>query len=310
MSKRYGPNTTQVENFLQRLTTLSEAERQSVQGEVALARAAFGWTDNDMVQVGATSMYGRDHEEKILKPAGDRLREITKGYGDERYHEFYFAALSALMGLVLCEVMDAPEFAAWYGPFARVIPVESLGEGLAPPITPAPALGFQMLLSRLRSPHKADRGRIVEVHDMLISAVGGPDRHREALDAALSVAQAAPATEFEEYRDTALAEAMREIQVFGGDDLEKRIDQMLWLKSAVVEGMRRDGLRTDSGDSDEVSQAVSKERTRGEAFLEQFRHCCQDGVLAVAFFSELPSEYSSYLYLPFEAFIPIDSILP
>src|SRR5687767_9441120 len=118
---RYGPNSGQVKRFIERVGTLSEEERKSTELEEALTRSAFGERNNYYVQVAAMSAYGNDHEEKLLGAAGKKLREAASS--DSR---FYFRAQTAMMAVALCkDVMDPGEYAAWYGPFARLIPVKS-----------------------------------------------------------------------------------------------------------------------------------------------------------------------------------------
>jgi len=225
------------------------------------------------------------------------LRKVTAGFGSN----FRLLADSAVMGLVLCGVMRPEEFAAWYGPFARVIPVESLGEGMAPAIRPAPLWPWGRLLTRVRSLEAPDWQRIVAVHDMLIDAVG-KERHMAALGSCESViGSLKKAGPIPEYEVVALGDAMDEIATIG----EGYTEGMERMRQTMDSFLQRKGV----GEAQERSIRWSQWHARDQSFVEAFRHCCVDGLWAVAFEALIPEQDVSYLYAPFEGFIPIESLV-
>jgi hypothetical protein len=126
---KYGPNTQQVKRFIERVKALTPEQRASTEFEEHFAKSAFGSANNYYVQVASESRYGKDHEEKVLGPASKSLRDATADL-DPR---FRMRAGSALMALALCDgVMNAEEFSTWYGPLARVIPIDSVRTCITP----------------------------------------------------------------------------------------------------------------------------------------------------------------------------------
>ncbi len=293
---KYGPNTRQVKRFIERVGALTAKERESADFEAQLASSAFGSSNTYEVQVAAESKYGRDHEEKVIRPARKELDKAI-GDGDPLFH---IRARIALMGLILChEIMDDAEFATWYGPFARIVPIESLGEGLAPKIRPPslfPEERFVTRVVRIQNWHA-----IESAHMMLRCAVGS-ERHGEAIDAAMKIMdEPANGPVQEAYRES-MSRALEDIERLGTGPSFKRSEMGLDMLGSALQ---REGITKPI---DWAIRTANRQFAQAE-FIERFRHCCQDAVIALALFGELADEHSYYLYAPFEAVIPIDSVL-
>ncbi len=296
MFDRYGPNTQQVERFIERVKALAPEQRASTEFEEQLAKSAFGSTNNYCVQVASESQYGKNHEEKILGPASKALREATADFEPP----FQRRASTALMALVLCDgVMNAEEFSTWYGPLARVIPIDSLGEGLAPKIAPASFFPPERFVTRVR---RLDNWRGFEsAHGMLLDAVGGDERHGAALRAVEPLLNRVRDGEYQKANLESLSEAFDEVQKLGID----RSQQLAGVWDIIGSSLQREGV-TEPGD---WARRMANWHKGQDDFNSRVRHCCFDGIMAVAFVAELAVEHWTYLYVPFEGVIPIDSVL-
>ncbi len=295
MFDKYGPNTQQVKRFIERVKKLTPEQRESTELEEKLAKSAFGSVNSYYVQVASESRYGKNHEEKILGPACKALREATA----DCEPQFCRRTEPAVTALVLCDgVMNAEEFSTWYGPLARVIPIDSLGEGLAPKMAPASFFPAERFVTRVR---RLDDWRGFEsAHSMLLDAVGGNERHSAAIDA-VELLNKAPDGEYQKARLESLNQAFDEIQKLGIDRVEQH--EGLWNK--IGSSLQREGV-TERGD---WAQRMADWHKGRDDFNSRVRHCCFDGILAVAFVAELAVEHWTYLYVPFEGVIPIDSVL-
>jgi hypothetical protein len=292
---KYGPNSRQVEAFLQRVRRLSSPERESVAVESAAARAAFGWSKIDEVQVAAFNEY-QGEENRWLGAAGDELKKVAAT--DD--YRFVSEASSASMGLVLSGVMRSEEFAAWYGSFARVVPIEALGSGSAPLVLPAPQRVWERFMTRLRRLHAPDWQRIVAVQRMLIDAVGG-DPHQAALTAMSSFMETVREEgRLSEDSLSSISRCMDEITTIG----DEYVNSMASLRDAMHASL----TSKDPGSQNDELKNFANLQTADRAFVEDYRHCCRDGLFAVSLRMLVPEQHTMYLYLPFEAFVPLASL--
>jgi hypothetical protein len=293
---KYGPNTQQVKRFIERVKTLTPEQRESTEFEEQLSKSAFGSANTYLVQVASTDRYGKDHEEKWLGPATKALGEATAGL-DAR---FRMRTNFALMALALCDgVMNAEEFSTWYGPLARVIPIDSLGEGLAPKIAPASFFPPERFVTRVR---RLDNWRGFEsAHGMLLDAVGGNERHGAALQAVEPLLNKVPDGEYQKANLESLSKAFDEVQKLGID----RSQQLAGVWDMIGSSLQREGVTEPS----DWAERMTNWHKGQDDFNGRVRHCCFDGIMAVAFVAELAIEHWTYLYVPFEGVIPIDSVL-
>lgn len=297
LGSRFGPNTKQVERFTELVGELTDDQVSSILSNQGLARSAYGACDTHLLQVSAISQYGNDHEKRLISPACKKLRERTS----RQSSIFTMLAEQALMALVLCEVIDPHEFAAWYGPFATEIPIDALGQGLAPQVPPPGNQPFERFVTRVR--HVDEWTRIQAVHDMQIGAESRMALHERALaeiQKLLAKLGESP-SEYDKLRLAAVTGILSEVSQLGGDRLAstRRLHDML------------EGFLGQSGLGDPIDRRAGFETSRLNQWsrMQGFQHCFVDGLLAVAFWAELDPEHSSFLYLPFEAFIPVDSLL-
>ena len=137
------PNAAQVERFVERLSRLSRQQWWAVLQKKARARAAFG----DRGLEGASDFYGGEkfhlwgqEAEALLKPLS-----LADSYGAETY----FEAARAVLAVILCEGLSRCAFAANYGAFADIVPISTLGDGLAPEIGSLPVADYDLFLSRV-----------------------------------------------------------------------------------------------------------------------------------------------------------------
>jgi hypothetical protein len=140
-----GPNTAQVKRFIARLKGLTRGEWKQLLAERDAARAAYGDPDWDEIEreckTAKAQVWG-DSETRALLTA---IKSETSG--SEALH----IAVGAVMALATCTVITPEQFAAAYGPFTGLVPVDSLGNGLAPPVARPPATLYGRFITRLRS---------------------------------------------------------------------------------------------------------------------------------------------------------------
>lgn len=294
---KYGPNSRQVEAFLQRVRQLSSSERELVAVESAAARAAFGWTKNDEVQIAALNEY-QGEENRWLRAVQDELKKVAAT--DD--YRFTNEAFSASMGLVLSGVMPSEEFAAWYGSFARVVPLEALGNGSAPLVLPAPQRVWERFVTRLRRLQAPEWQRIVSTYRMLLDAVGG-DPHQAALTAASSFMETAGDDgRLSEDDLSSISMCMDELTTVG----DEYVSSMANLRDSMDASLTRKGV----GISERRVEHFATLRTADQAFIEDYRHRCREGLVGVSLHMLIPEHHTMCLYLPFEAFVPLASLYP
>lgn len=294
---RFGPNSKQVERFIERISALTAKEREMTEMYKALTRSAFGEKRTYEVEVASRTIYGRDEPEKFFSAAGKKLWAATASC----HPLFRLRAQEALMALCICkDVMDAGEFAAWYGPFEVVIPVESLGEGFAPKITPPSLYPPENFLTRVR---RLDNwGAVRRAHDMVVTASGGPERHQAAFDAAEEILSTKP-------KSPSWEEEVRKSLGIALDALKSLGDARTETTAKAWSMMGRFYEERGSIDAKDWEQQMGTWRQGQADFNTSFQHVCFDGLLAVSLVGKIDDEHYCYLYAPFEAVIPLDSLL-
>lgn len=112
----YGPNSEQVERFLERLHALTPEQWLEL-------------SDNVTYQIDIDELESSAGAEgtSFLEAAAHALNKVELAKGGD-----YFLGLRPLTALVLIDSLPGHQFALMYAPFQRLIPVEELGPGLAP----------------------------------------------------------------------------------------------------------------------------------------------------------------------------------
>ena len=167
MGGQYGPNTRQVQRFIDRLRALTAEDWQQVAAAEPLARAAYGSADWLQIQAMAYSHYGYDRANKFAEGAGksaDAIFRMSPPYGP--------LAHGAVAALVNCELMTAEWFAAEYAPFLEVIPIETLGPGKAPVVAKSPGTIWGRFVTRLKALDPPERQQAARVAYAIQEAVG------------------------------------------------------------------------------------------------------------------------------------------
>ena len=279
LKQEYGPNTAQVRRFIDRLRALTASDWEQVRAAEARARAAYGSPNSAEIQVAAIGEYGQDHEEKLLNPATKQLDFVT---GFDRY-----LAAEAVMALVLCDIMTPMQFAAWYGPFAELIPVESLGKGKAPSISGAPETILGRFVARVRSLEAPEWQQVVRTAIALQDAVGV-----DAVDAALEAASFSEARADEADRRAREVSGLIESIDSIGEDYMDKLD-------GALKGVGRVIKREDFADS--YVQSI-------EMGLENYKTAAARALFGLAARDYMPPQQFAMLYLPFAGLIPVESL--
>jgi hypothetical protein len=131
-SHRFGPNTAEVEAFIEAAAQLTPWQWRQV---LSARRLVASVTKEDIGQAGETvrSIHAaiRSSEGRLAEPmarAGEALLEALERRSDEKV----VAAWQAASALVLRHQLSALKFAAHYAPFASLVPV-SAADALNPP---------------------------------------------------------------------------------------------------------------------------------------------------------------------------------
>lgn len=124
-SHRFGPNTTEVEAFIQTVAHLSPWQWRQVLAARRLVASVTKETPGQEAQsVRSIQEAIRSSEGNVSEPmsaAGEALFEAL----DKRSEEKVFAAWQAVSALVMRNHLSALKFAAHYAPFAALIPVSA-----------------------------------------------------------------------------------------------------------------------------------------------------------------------------------------
>jgi hypothetical protein len=122
-SRRFGPNTAEVEAFIQLAARLSPWQwRQVLAGRRLVASVTKDGTDQAAESVRSIQAAIRSSEGRLSEPmarAGEALFEALEKRSDEKV----VSAWQAVSALVLRHQLSALKFAAHYAPFASLIPV-------------------------------------------------------------------------------------------------------------------------------------------------------------------------------------------
>ncbi len=269
---RYGTNSNQVEQFVQRLRGLSEDQWETVLVSSDKCALAFGPFETDSVELELYRTYGASDANKMLSKA---LQDagLTRGPGGR-----WGLTATAVMALMAPTSMLKRQFAAAYGPFATIIPVSDLGSGAAPQIGPPPESPLKRFLIRLEGfPHQQ---AVVDVALSLQTLVGA-----EAIDKKIDEAVALVDLDELEHANTAISSVMA-----------SEVDKLTELFAMVA---KRVGISDDR---------VKQQSNFYEGQREPFIKAARRAALALAVRDWLSPADFALLYLPFEAFIPAESL--
>jgi len=277
--QEYGPNTAQVRRFVDRLRALTPTEWEQVRAAEPRARAAYGRPEWTEIQVSAEQEYGRDCQERLLAPATNRL-DFVAGLD-------WHLASSAVMALVVCEALTPAQFAACYGPFADLIPVESLGKGKAPSVSGPPETIWGRFVTRVHALEGPEWQQVVRTALALQDAVGV-----EATDAALDAASFEKAgTDEAECRAEEVNALLESIDSVGQEYVGRL--------HGTLKGVERWIKRDDFADS---------HRSWIEAELDNFKTAAARALFALAAREYMRPHQFALLYLPFAGLIPVESL--
>ena len=130
----YGPATVRIRKFLQRLAALSPATEIEVIGRYAEISASRAFRAAENAVGLAIERSGREAAQTAL--AGPLLQlvrvseanttDTTHAQDDDALRPIAEPALSALLALMMSDVLAASEFSQLYEPFAMAIPMDVL----------------------------------------------------------------------------------------------------------------------------------------------------------------------------------------
>lgn len=288
MAGSLGPNSAQVKEFLRRLERLSPQQWSQVQEDSARAKAAF-------------IRHAAPEPEGVLKHAGAgedwinaALRDLFKQreslkLGDVlTEHAAIGLGAEATMALTVCAEIEPSEFAARYGAFSKVIPLPTLGRGLAPAMPAIPETVPERFFTWVQALDGPDWNSVLQI-DRAMEVAFGIQQSSAALDAAVAA--------IERLGDASLATRVL-------DQLDQELTAFRMQKSAVrsVAGFleRETSKHSDWGEQaqdriDKQEQAAKEIAIRAAAAL-----LAGDGISDSEFWT---------LYLPFAALIPPNTLI-
>ena len=132
-SQRFGPNTAEVEAFMQAVAKLTPPQWKKVVAArklvASVTKEGIGEAPDELQSIRAAMRSGEGRISESMTRAGEALFEALEKQSDENV----VAAWQAVSALVLRQQLSALKFAAHYAPFATLIPV--LGAGALDPAT-------------------------------------------------------------------------------------------------------------------------------------------------------------------------------
>ena len=200
---------------------------------------------------------------------------------------------TASAALVLAMAHECPwgQFEAGYGPFLDLIPLESLGPGLAPEVTSFPTTRFGRFATRLRAMFDSDWNGIVEIAIVRDVAVGRAEVDRVSARA---------------------WEVLKELVDAGEPDF---VTEM----AAAMDHLELAGVFSDSGEAHRlmfrsIGAATEREQAHWDAraiAIEQraLRLLKGDALVALAVEPQIGAQMSALLYLPFCSAVPVSSLV-
>ena len=270
MSDKFGPNGAQVRQFIRRVKSLGLAEWALVPDDAAIAKAAHDRLGAHQIEAIVEHTHGQ--EDWINAPLGEFMK--TR----ESLDNPNLGSISdAIVALALCKELTYSEFAARYGGFHRVIPVETLGPGFAPTISSLPVTVPERFVTRVRALHGPDWGQATVLAYATECALGV-----EAIGAALDAAGAAAAD----------------------------VDQVML--TAVLDGLEEElpFLRVARDITRALLKRVGREET-GDGFSDQqaqYRKIALRAALALLAEDSITEAQFWTLYLPFAGLIPPETL--
>jgi hypothetical protein len=127
----YGPNTAAVRRFLQRLAALAPDEWAAATQAFSVAEGTPAFRRADRALAAAVPAAGREAErDAALRPLTQLLRAGDDAAGPggpgADFDPIAPAAVAAVLGLVMRDVLAQDAFETLYGPFRELIPIERL----------------------------------------------------------------------------------------------------------------------------------------------------------------------------------------
>lgn len=133
VSRRFGPNTAEVEAFIQAVAKLKPPQWKKVVAArklvASVTKEGSGEAASELQSIRAAMRSGEGRVSEPMTRAGEALFQALKNQSDENV----IAAWQGVSALVLRHQLSALKFAAHYAPFANLIPV--LGEDTLDPAT-------------------------------------------------------------------------------------------------------------------------------------------------------------------------------
>ena len=277
-SGRFGPNSAQVERFLQAVRNLTPEQWEQVYDARAAAVAAYGHPDWQEIEAAHRAEYG---------DAGwlDSLGRVTRLANNWLDGQAAIVAHGAVLALADCDVMTAEQFAACYAAFAELIPIESLGPGKAPTVAKPPLSLHERFAMRARALEPHQWQQVVKVAQAVEDAVG-----IEAIDATIdAVGDALVSTGFDV---EVLSAAWADIDDVSEKTSVKQLKGLYERMAGVVKKPAWAAGRIASFDTE----------------IDNYRLAARRAVLAVAARETITPQQFAILYAPFAGLVPIESL--
>ncbi len=280
----FGLNSGQVEAYVRGLENLDERAWDKVVAADRVGKAAFGGID--WLQVESMSGDRRSDVERAQRAAIARLPRTPEG---KRRLDVLGCAIGAATVLTLPDVVTWGWFASGYAPFLDVLPLASLGDGLAPGV-PVPADSrFGRFGTRLRALTDPPWGNALLVARMRNDAVP-----LDLLHAAQDAATRALDRVYET-RGTELHAAIDDVEMAcaptGSSAGTRRVWELMFKRVGKSEFEAATHWADRWADDEVAAHAIAA-----------------DALAAVAASDIAPWPECALMYLPFAAVIPLNSL--
>jgi hypothetical protein len=293
--KGLGPYETQLQAFLERCLALHDDDWRRVHEGIAASRACFGHVGVEELTDEIDLVFG-DDPESFIEDAVRHIADSIRGL-DHARQALIFAAALAIAGF---EAVPVLFFEAAYGPFSEVIPPESLPG--SPPL-PSVKLTYTLAERFVSRAARLDADWLgaLRIWEMAYEAIGeraiaaavkAADGALPGRDVAiqerlfLAVADAARAA----FTTAAIIREVAEEQIeFSDDDLEPDQDD-------------------DPDDGFDQPALARPENADLAAAAIAATQLAENAVRALMCRPRLTRQAFSILYLPFAAFLPVDSL--
>jgi len=201
-----GPNFVQVSSYLQHLTVMPERERATAKSLPALGKAAFGKADMDAVELAMQRTYGRRAETWLSRLTG-AIPDTSSWHSST---EFSLLTHNAAVGIVLAGALEPHQFAQMYGGMQLLVPIQDLGQGLAPMLPKVALTAYGRFVTRAWTLEPDRWNEVIEISIDRDIAVGSVSI--EVDDIKASIATKLRDGSFDNLTKKRVAEAVRSFQ--------------------------------------------------------------------------------------------------